>query len=122
MREAARRGIPTAVHESNAEPGLTTKALAKVVDKVMVGFEESRSHYPHPERVEVTGTPVRGDFFQLTRQEARAALDYDDSLPVVLTTWGSLGAQVMWTLSSASAGRASPSTTSTASASATTHA
>ena len=95
VREAARRGIPTAVHESNAEPGLTTKALAKVVDRVMVGFEESRSHYPHPERVEVTGTPVRGDFFQFTRQEARAALDYDDSLPVVLTTWGSLGAQVM---------------------------
>ena len=28
VREAARRGIPTAVHESNAEPGLTTKMLA----------------------------------------------------------------------------------------------
>lgn len=95
VRAAAQRGIATAVHESNAEPGLTTKALAKVVDKVMVGFEESRKHYPHPERVEVTGTPVRGDFFQHTRQEARAALGYQDDLPVVLTTWGSLGAQVM---------------------------
>ena len=64
VREAARRGIPTAVHESNAEPGLTTKMLSKYVDIVMVGFEESRKHYPHPERVVVTGTPVRGDFFQ----------------------------------------------------------
>ena len=26
VKEAARRGIPTAVHESNAVPGLTTKA------------------------------------------------------------------------------------------------
>ena len=95
VRAAAKRGIPTAVHESNAEPGLTTKALSKVVDKVMVGFEESRKHYSHPERVEVTGTPVRGDFFQMTRQEARLALGYTDDLPVVLTTWGSLGAQVM---------------------------
>lgn len=95
VRAAAKRGIPTAVHESNAEPGLTTKTLSQVVDKVMVGFEESRKHYPHPERVEVTGTPVRGDFFQQSRKEAREALGYQDDRPVVLTTWGSLGAQVM---------------------------
>ena len=44
VNEAAHRGIPTAVHESNAVPGLTTKARSKVVDRVMVGFEESRSH------------------------------------------------------------------------------
>lgn len=97
VREAARRGIPTAVHESNAEPGLTTKMLAKYVDKVMVGFEESRQHYPHPERVVVTGTPVRGEFFNCTREEARAKLGFSagDTKPVVVTSWGSLGAQVM---------------------------
>ena len=97
VREAARRGIPTAVHESNAEPGLTTKMLAKYVDKVMVGFEESRQHYPHPERVVVTGTPVRGEFFNCTREEARAKLGFaaEDTKPVVVTSWGSLGAQVM---------------------------
>ena len=95
VREAARRGIPTAVHESNAQPGLTTRMLAKYVDKVMVGFEESRRHYPHPERVEVTGTPVRGEFFELTRAEARQKLGFRDDKPVVLTSWGSLGAQVM---------------------------
>lgn len=95
VREAARRGIPTAVHESNAEPGLTTKMLAKYVDKVMVGFEESRQHYPHPERVEITGTPVRGEFFEHPRAEARAELGFADDKPVVVTSWGSLGAQVM---------------------------
>ena len=95
VREAARRGIPTAVHESNAEPGLTTKMLAKYVDKVMVGFEESRQHYPHPERVEITGTPVRGEFFEHPRVEARAELGFTDDKPVVVTSWGSLGAQVM---------------------------
>ena len=30
VQAAAKRGIPTAVHESNAFPGLTTKMLAKV--------------------------------------------------------------------------------------------
>lgn len=32
VKEAARRHIPTAIHESNAVPGLTTKGLSKVVD------------------------------------------------------------------------------------------
>ena len=95
VHAAAARGIPTAVHESNAVPGLTTKALSKVVDRVMVGFEESRNHYEHPEKVVVTGTPVRGDFFRYTRKEARAQLGLTDDKPLVLSVWGSLGASVM---------------------------
>ena len=95
VKEAARRGIPTAVHESNAVPGLTTKLLSRVTDRVMVGFEDSRKHYPHPERVVVTGTPVRRDFFDHTRKEARQALGLTDDRPLVLSYWGSLGADVM---------------------------
>ena len=95
VNEAARRKIPTAVHESNAVPGLTTKALARVVDRVMVGFEESRSHYDDPSKVVVTGTPVRGDFFKYTRQEAREKLGLADERPLLLSYWGSLGAEVM---------------------------
>lgn len=92
---AAKRGIPTAVHESNAVPGLTTKTLSKVVDLVMVGFEESRSHYEHPGKVVVTGTPVRGDFFRYTRTQARRELGLTDERPLVVSVWGSLGAEVM---------------------------
>src|SRR5699024_4497562 len=71
------------------------QALSKVVDQVMVGFEESRSHYEHPEKVVVTGTPVRDGFFRYTKKEARAALGIDDDRPLVLSYWGSLGAEVM---------------------------
>ena len=74
---------------------LTTKLLAKAADRVMVGFEDSRQHYPHPDRVVVTGTPVRRDFFDHTRKEARQALGFTDDRPVVLSYWGSLGAEVM---------------------------
>ena len=95
VKAAAKRGIPTAVHESNAVPGLTTKTLSKVVDVVMVGFEESRSHYDDPGKVVVTGTPVRTDFFRYTRKEARAELGLTDDRPLVLSVWGSLGAEVM---------------------------
>ena len=92
---AARRGIPTAVHEANAVPGLTTKRLSKVADKVMVGYEEARENYSDPDKVEVTGTPVRLEFFHTGRQQARDALGVKDGRPVLLSYWGSLGADVM---------------------------
>ena len=43
----------------------------------------------------VTGTPVRTDFFRYTRKEARAELGLTDDRPLVLSVWGSLGAEVM---------------------------
>lgn len=94
-REAARQGIPTAIHESNAVPGLTTKRLARCVDRVMLGLCDDTSIYPHPDRVVVTGTPVRPGFFTCTRKEARAKLGFDDDRPLVLSFFGSLGAGVM---------------------------
>ena len=95
LKAAHDLGIPTAVHESNAVPGLTTKMLAGSVDAVMVGFEESRAFYPHPEKVVVTGTPVRGAFTKCSRREARAELGLPLDKPLVVSVWGSLGAERM---------------------------
>lgn len=84
--------VPTVVHESNAVPGLTTKLLADHVNRIMVGFEESRKHYNHPDRVEVTGTPVRGSFACYTRDSAKRELGLPIDEPLVVSVWGSLGA------------------------------
>ncbi len=92
---AAKRGLPTAVHESNAIPGLTTKLLEGSVRTIMVGFEDCRAHYKHPEKVVVTGTPVRGDFFTMTKEQARAELHLGSEKPLVVSFWGSLGASTM---------------------------
>ena len=95
VRCAAKAGIPTAVHESNMVPGLTTKQLEPYADRIMVGFEECRQHYRHPEKIIVTGTPVRGDFFDLSHEEARQKLGLTDDRPLVVSFWGSLGARDM---------------------------
>ena len=95
VKAAAKAHIPTAVHESNMVPGLTTKLLEEYAGVIMVGFEDCRQHYRHPERIAVTGTPVRGDFFRLTREEARKKLGFDDEAPLVVSFWGSLGASHM---------------------------
>ena len=76
-------------------PGLTTRMLEEYADVIMVGFEDCRQHYRHPEHIMVTGTPVRGDFFEKTPLEARQNLAFDDGRPVVVSFWGSLGASHM---------------------------
>lgn len=84
--------IPCAVHESNAVPGLTTKMLADKVERIMVGFSDSVEHYRHPDRVEVTGTPVRGQFDKITKRQAKIELGLDADKPLIVSVWGSLGA------------------------------
>lgn len=95
LKAAAQLGVPTVVHESNAVPGLTTKMLADVVDRIMVGFEESRQHYSDPGRVAVTGTPVRGAFSACPKAEAKVRLGLPVDKPLVVSVWGSLGARYM---------------------------
>ncbi len=95
LKTAAAMGIPTAVHESNALPGLTTRLLEKTVDRILVGFEDSRQYYKNPDKVQVTGTPVRVDFRDLDKAKARRELGLDPDRPVVLAVFGSLGADYM---------------------------
>lgn len=95
VKAAAKMGIPTAVHESNMVPGMTTRMLEPFAGRIMVGFEECRRYYKHPEKVQVTGTPVREDFFTLTRQEAKRRLGVDDGRSLIVSFWGSLGASGM---------------------------
>ncbi len=94
LKMGSKLGVPTAVHESNAVPGLTTRMVAKDVDRIMVSFEDSRSHYSNPERVIVTGTPVRGEFLYTEKDAARTALGLDDK-PLIISAWGSLCARDM---------------------------
>jgi UDP-N-acetylglucosamine--N-acetylmuramyl-(pentapeptide) pyrophosphoryl-undecaprenol N-acetylglucosamine transferase len=46
LRAAASVGIPTALHESNALPGLTTRRLAPYMDALWLNFCETAAHWP----------------------------------------------------------------------------
>lgn len=86
--------IPTCVHESNACPGMTTKLVARWVDKVMVCFPESAKYYKDPSKVEVVGMPVRREFIYTKKEDARKELGLDER-PVVASAFGSQGAENM---------------------------
>lgn len=94
LKAAARLRIPTLIHESNAVPGLTTKLLAGKVDKILVALPNVSDQYNHPEKVIFMGTPVRAGFAPQNKSDARLLLGIDDR-PLVVSFWGSLGAEKM---------------------------
>ena len=91
LREALRAGVPTAVHESNAYPGVTVKMLGKEGATILLCSEDARRHLPQGVKAVVTGNPLRADFLTLDKQNARQELGLD-SRPLVLSFGGSLGA------------------------------
>lgn len=94
LRQGIKRKIPTAVHEANAVPGLTTRMVADGADRILVAFEDAKNQFAHPERVIPVGMPVREEFFYLTKADARRKLGLDER-PLVVSAWGSLGAREM---------------------------
>ncbi|MDO4154439.1 MAG: undecaprenyldiphospho-muramoylpentapeptide beta-N-acetylglucosaminyltransferase [Clostridia bacterium] len=96
LRTAAKMGIKTAIHEQNAYPGVTNKALAKTADAVMLTVEAAKAHFPAC-KVEpiVTGLPVRHEILEADRDFARAALSVPDNAMLILSMGGSLGAKAI---------------------------
>ena len=94
VRMAAKMGIPTAIHEQNAYPGITNKALAEKVDVVMLTAEDAKKHMNIKNRMVVTGLPVRGELLEADPQKSREELGFDNK-PLILSMGGSLGARAI---------------------------
>jgi len=90
---AARRGIPTAIQEQNAVPGLATKLVSRRARHIYLGAPEAARHLAKGRGTEVfeTGNPINPPDRGRT-EAARARLGLSADLPVVLVTGGSQGA------------------------------
>jgi UDP-N-acetylglucosamine--N-acetylmuramyl-(pentapeptide) pyrophosphoryl-undecaprenol N-acetylglucosamine transferase len=84
---AALMGIPTAVQEQNALPGLTNKLLGRVVRVVFTAFEEARPFFPS-RKVQLVGNPIRR---KLMENFLRSRMVHDKFS--LLVFGGSLGAR-----------------------------
>ncbi len=94
LKAASKLGIPTAVHESNAFPGVTTRMLAKYVDVIMLGFEESKKYLDCDEKKLVrVGSPVSEKMLSANKETARNVLGIPMDEKMVLSAGGSLGAK-----------------------------
>lgn len=95
LRTAAKMGIKTAIHEQNAFPGVANKALAKLVDKVMLTSAAAEKHMKCKNPPVVTGLPVRREIVKADRDFARATLGLKNDDMLVLSMGGSLGADAI---------------------------
>jgi UDP-N-acetylglucosamine--N-acetylmuramyl-(pentapeptide) pyrophosphoryl-undecaprenol N-acetylglucosamine transferase len=81
------RGVPLVIMEPNAVPGFTNRHIAHWVSRALLSFEETRRYFPAG-RTEVTGRPVKQEFFDIAPKQK------DDKF-TVLITGGSQGSQTL---------------------------
>jgi len=86
MAAALLCGIPLVVMEPNALPGLANRRVGGRVYRALVGFEATRAWFP-PGKCEVTGLPVRAEFFDIPLKR--------EGIFTVVITGGSRGARTL---------------------------
>jgi UDP-N-acetylglucosamine--N-acetylmuramyl-(pentapeptide) pyrophosphoryl-undecaprenol N-acetylglucosamine transferase len=89
-------GIPYAIHEPDAHPGLVNKLFARGAALCSLGMEEARSRLTTKGDIIVNGNPVSDKFLTAPgRQQARTGFGLKPDLETVLVTGGSQGAQAI---------------------------
>ena len=91
---AKRRGIPAIIHESDMTPGLANKICIPCATKVCCNFPETLTHLPEQKAV-LTGSPIRQELFQGSKEEGLSICGFTDEKPVLLIIGGSLGSVVI---------------------------
>jgi UDP-N-acetylglucosamine--N-acetylmuramyl-(pentapeptide) pyrophosphoryl-undecaprenol N-acetylglucosamine transferase len=81
------RRVPVVVMEPNAVPGFTNRSISRMVARALVSFPETAGFFPRG-RTEVTGLPVREEFFHLQPKVLEPQLH-------LLITGGSQGSRTL---------------------------
>ena len=86
--------IPVAIHESDAQPGLTNLSSARFARRIFVSFDRAAQFFSK-EKTVITGTPVRSELFaeKTTKDLAKDALGFSSSNPLTLVLGGSQGSR-----------------------------
>jgi UDP-N-acetylglucosamine--N-acetylmuramyl-(pentapeptide) pyrophosphoryl-undecaprenol N-acetylglucosamine transferase len=87
-------GIPSVLHEQNRLPGVTNRILGRLVDRTYLTFDESRGYF-NPDKVKVSGNPVRDEILALAAEPVEQAERADGKVFTVLVVGGSQGAQAI---------------------------
>jgi UDP-N-acetylglucosamine--N-acetylmuramyl-(pentapeptide) pyrophosphoryl-undecaprenol N-acetylglucosamine transferase len=92
VRAAGILKIPYIVHESDMTPGLANKLSMTGAKKICCNFPETMRLLP-AEKAVLTGTPIREELENGSREEGKKLCGFEDDKPVLMVIGGSLGAQ-----------------------------
>ena len=82
---------PYMMHDCDAMPGLVTRRLCKRAKYVSLAFEKAKKHIPNRHSI-VTGNPIRPEFAELSKENARENLGLKNKLTMTVMG-GSQGAK-----------------------------
>ena len=85
--------VPTAIHESNILPGLTTRILSGGCDRVFIAREETASYLGKKVKTVTVGNPLRHSFSRVSRRDARRLFGIRDNEIFIVSFGGSIGAK-----------------------------
>ena len=88
---AARKHIPTMIHEQNSLVGLTNKFLSHFVDKIAIAFHMAASQFPK-DKIVFTGNPRAQQAANVKSHFSWRKYGLTDHVPTVLIFGGSQGA------------------------------
>lgn len=92
-RAAASLGIPTFLHEANAQPGFAVKMLDSKADVIFVNFKDTVNYLPSKKTRKIhVGMPIDSLFYKLDKNDAREQVLPAGMKRMVLSFGGSLGA------------------------------
>ena len=89
---AGRRKIPTIIHESDMTPGLANKICIPSATKVCCNFPVDCKKVFLLTKQYLTGTPIRQELLNGSKEAAREFCGFTDDKPVLMVIGGSLGA------------------------------
>lgn len=95
LKGASMLGIPCAVHESNAIPGMAVKRLQKSVDKILINFDKTADYIAKKDKVVRVGNPLTGGFSNMEKNVARRKHNIPENALCVLSYGGSGGAEFL---------------------------
>ena len=87
--------IPTVIHESNTYPGKVTRLLGGRCTRVLLNLDATRKKLSSKKNVKTVGLPLRKEFTNCTREEARKKLRLENDDFYLVSFGGSGGSEKM---------------------------
>ncbi len=92
---AGLKNVPTLIQEQNSYPGVTTRLLALIVDRVCLSYLSSIKYFLTKRKLTVIGNPVREGIASADRGEALRKFGLDPDKKTIFIFGGSQGAHAI---------------------------
>lgn len=85
--------VPTLAFVPDIRPGFTLRFISRFADVIAVVSDEARSFFQRPDRVQVTGYPIRSEITRWKRADAIKHFGLEKDLSTLLVFGGSKGSR-----------------------------